>query len=246
MADERRIEAVLFDKDGTLFDFQKTWGPFGVRVIEQLSAGEPKTLRALSGALGVDMVTATYQPGSPVIAGSPKDILEVMLPHLPLWRADQLLEWLDSEARSTAITGMTHASDDLDALLATLSGSGYALGVATNDSRASAEANLRSAGVAERFSAVFGYDDVANPKPAPDMIHAFAEEARIEVGAIVMVGDSLHDLHAARSAGCAAAIGVLSGVATEDTLSTVADVVLPNIDALPGWLAKSTSALQST
>ncbi len=50
-----------------------------------------------------------------------------------------------------------------------------------------------------------------------------------------MVGDSLHDLHAARAAGMVA-IGVLTGMADAATLDQSADVVLGSIAELPGWL----------
>ena len=241
-SDAQPIQAVLFDKDGTLFDFQKSWGPFGVRVVEQLAAGEPELTRKLADEIGVDLATATYRPNSPVIAGSPFEIVNALTRHLPMWRPEQLLEWLDLEAQSAGTKGLAPASADLDALLSHLTERGYVLGVATNDSVASAEANLEGAGVRARFAHVFGYDSVPRAKPHPDMILAFADAAQTPTSAIAMVGDTLHDLRAARAANCGAAIGVLTGPASEETLAAVADVVLPNIDALPEWLARRNGA----
>ncbi|MCI4665750.1 MAG: HAD family hydrolase [Neomegalonema sp.] len=235
------IRAILFDKDGTLFDFEKTWGPFGVRVVEQLAAGEPELTRALAGAIGVDLAKATYAKDSPVIAGSPVDVVAALLPHLPRWRPEQLVEWLDREAQSVGTDGLHPASADLGALLSRLAEGGFALGVATNDSLAAAEQNLADADVRQHFDAVFGYDSVANAKPASDMILAFAAALHIPPSAIAMIGDSLHDLHAARAAGCGVAIGVLTGLATEATLAPVADAVLPSIDALPEWFSSAPS-----
>ena len=54
-------------------------------------------------------------------------------------------------------------------------------------------------------------------------------------GRIAMVGDSLHDLVAARAAGMHA-VAVLTGHADERRLTGHADVVLPDIGYLPGWL----------
>jgi phosphoglycolate phosphatase len=51
-----------------------------------------------------------------------------------------------------------------------------------------------------------------------------------------MVGDSLHDLSAARMAGMTA-IGVLTGVAGRETLEPAADVVLGSVAELPDWIA---------
>lgn len=59
----------------------------------------------------------------------------------------------------------------------------------------------------------------------------------IAPGDTVMVGDSLHDMHAARAAGMVA-VAVLTGPARAETLAPAADVVLPDIGHLPSWLAE--------
>ena len=50
-----------------------------------------------------------------------------------------------------------------------------------------------------------------------------------------MVGDSMHDLHAGRSAGMRT-IGVLTGPASRADLTPHADVVLDTIADIPDWL----------
>jgi phosphoglycolate phosphatase len=50
-----------------------------------------------------------------------------------------------------------------------------------------------------------------------------------------MVGDSRHDLQAGRSAGMRT-VAVLTGIATARDLEGLADVILPDIGAIPGWL----------
>ena len=82
-----------------------------------------------------------------------------------------------------------------------------------------------------------GYDSGHGLKPGPGMPDAFAAATGLAVRDTVMVGDSIHDLGAGRAAGCAAAIGVLTGPATEAELSGEADVVLPSVADLPEYLA---------
>jgi len=53
---------------------------------------------------------------------------------------------------------------------------------------------------------------------------------------VVMVGDSRHDLLAGRRAGMQT-IAVLSGMTPEAELVELADAILPDIGALPGWIA---------
>ncbi|MGB0832111.1 MAG: HAD family hydrolase, partial [Paracoccaceae bacterium] len=52
---------------------------------------------------------------------------------------------------------------------------------------------------------------------------------------VAMVGDSTHDLIAGKAAGMHC-IGVLSGLADQQTLQTNADVVLPDISHIPSYL----------
>ena len=55
---------------------------------------------------------------------------------------------------------------------------------------------------------------------------------------IAMIGDSLHDLHAADAAGMLR-IAVLTGLATESQLENYADIVLPSIADLSDLLSKN-------
>ena len=41
------VKAILFDKDGTLFDFNKTWGPWFFDILNELSQGSHKILNEL-------------------------------------------------------------------------------------------------------------------------------------------------------------------------------------------------------
>ena len=122
-------------------------------------------------------------------------------------------------------------------VLAELAGAGHAMGVATSDGTAASKAALAALSVGEYLPHVFGYDSVERPKPAPDMVHAFAAEIGMVAGDVVVVGDNVHDLEMARSAGAGAAIGVLSGNSDATHLIPFADAVLDSICDLPAWLA---------
>ena len=65
------------------------------------------------------------------------------------------------------------------------------------------------------------------------MVLAFARYLGVEPARIAMVGDSLHDLDAARAAG-AVAVAVLSGPADRAALEPSADYVVEDIDGAAG------------
>jgi phosphoglycolate phosphatase len=117
-----------------------------------------------------------------------------------------------------------------------LAGRGLMMGVATSDSTRAARAALAALDVAHHLPHVLGYDAVAAPKPAPDMVAAFCAAAGVRAAETIVVGDNLHDLEMARRAGAGAALGVLTGNGTYEDLAGHADAVLASVAELPDWL----------
>jgi phosphoglycolate phosphatase len=77
-------------------------------------------------------------------------------------------------------------------------------------------------------------------KPDATPVLAFASAAGVPPAGIAVVGDSPHDLIAARAAG-AVAIGVLSGPNEREVLQPHADILLPSVSELAGWLCSGTA-----
>jgi len=224
------IRGVLFDKDGTLFSFRDSWADWTAEVIDELAGGDAGLAARLDRAIGFDRRRGDFAPDSAVIAGTSQTAAHLLAPHLGRDR-DGLARFLDARALQATM----RPAVPLGPLMARLRGAGLVLGVATNDTEAAATRHLVAAGVAEAFSIVLGYDSVPAPKPAPDMPRAFAAACGLSVEAVVMVGDSAHDLVAGRQAGMRT-VAVLTGIATGDDLRPLADAVLPDIGHLPDWL----------
>ena len=55
------IKAILFDKDGTLFHFNETWGPWFYDVLSELSDGKHDLLVELANILKYDYKTKTIK-----------------------------------------------------------------------------------------------------------------------------------------------------------------------------------------
>ncbi|MEL6582872.1 MAG: HAD family hydrolase [Pseudomonadota bacterium] len=232
-----KIKGILFDKDGTLFGFDETWSRWCADLITDYSEGDARTVAALADALMFDLERERFLAGSPVIAGTADVSAELMLPHLSGWTFETLLD--DINRRAAAVEGVPPVA--LVPLMNTLRAAGHVLGVATNDAESSAHAQLLSAGIAEHMSFVAGYDSGFGAKPAPGMVTGFVAQTGLAADEVVMVGDSTHDLSAGRAAGTQTA-GVLTGPASAEELSPLADVVLPDIGALTEWLGISAPA----
>jgi phosphoglycolate phosphatase len=225
------VKAILFDKDGCLLDFDKTWGQWAFDLLEELSKGDRALFDTMSDAVGFLSASKSFDPTSAVIAGTPEDGVNLLLPHLPDWTFDSLLSLSNARAQKAPIVPVVPLAPFFDELLAR----GLKVGVATNDSEGAARAHMETLGIADRFAMIMGSDSGYGGKPAPGMQNAFAAHVGVETGDCVMVGDSLHDLHSGRAAGMVC-VGVLSGPAPRAELEPEADVVLPDIGHLISWL----------
>lgn len=231
------MQGILFDKDGTLLDFEATWMPLLRMVTRDLAHGDDEVAEAMLVKGGLDLATERFRPGSAIAAGTSVDVARLWYPTL------------DGDALATIVTriddgfragGLAHSVTlpGVAETLAALTADGHVLGVATNDGTALATEALAAIGLGRFFKHVLGYDAVDNPKPAPDMVLAFAARTGLKPAEIVVVGDNAHDMVMARQAGAGAAIGVTSGNSAEADLKPFADAVLSSICDLPGWLAK--------
>ena len=117
-----------------------------------------------------------------------------------------------------------------------LSAGGLDLAIVTNDAEANARQQAEVLGLLPYLKAVHGYDSGFGSKPAPGMVLALAQMLGHAPDAMAVVGDSPHDLEAARGAG-ARFILVRSGPAPVDHLASEADLVVDSVDDLPRLLA---------
>lgn len=224
------LTGVIFDKDGTLFDFMATWGGWCRGVLDAESRGDPRVRAEMAAALGYDDATG-FRPDSIVIGHTSGEVAAAILPFVPGESLPGLLSRLDARAAAAPQV----ATADLAALFAALRARGLKIGLATNDTEAPARAHLRHAGVEAAFDFIAGYDSGHGGKPGPGQLLAFAAAHGLDPGACAMVGDSLHDLRAGRAAGMRT-VGVLTGFAAAEELAPLADVILPSVAALPGWI----------
>jgi phosphoglycolate phosphatase len=204
-------------------------------MILSLANGDPERIEAQARNLHFVLDEKRFLPTSPIIAGSTAD-------YGPLWGEalgrsdiDRLREEIDAISAVESLKALSPIDDPV-AVCAELVAMGLGVGVATNDSEASARRQIETLGIDGRVSFIVGYDSGHGGKPDPGMVLAFARFLDVDPSAVAMVGDSLHDLDAARAAG-ALAVAVLTGPAERAELEPHADLVIEHIGELPRLLA---------
>ncbi|MCR8828148.1 HAD family hydrolase [Pseudosulfitobacter koreensis] len=225
------IKGMIFDKDGTLFDFAATWEAWAEAFLLRVCKGDRARASEVGSSIGFDLETGSFDRDSIVIAGTPGEVVAALAPQFPEIRQDALLEILNEEAE---LAPQAQAVP-LAPLLTALRDRGLRLGVATNDAHAPALAHLNGAGVADFFDFIAGFDSGHGGKPAPGQLLAFCDATGLDPHTVVMVGDSTHDLRAGRAANMRT-VAVLTGLADAAALTPFADAVLPDIGHLPAWM----------
>jgi phosphoglycolate phosphatase len=228
------LRGILFDKDGTLIDFDATWGPAAYEVMRELAGGDAAKLRTLMEISHYVEEERRFLPSSPLVAGSSAH-------YGPLWAAalerpagPDLYREMDDRFAHWGLASLAPIHEPA-ALCADLKGRGLVLGIATNDAERSARMQSAALGLDPYLAYIAGYDSGFGAKPGPGMVQGFIDLVRCAPHEVALIGDSIHDLHAARAAG-ALAICVLSGplrAAARAELEPHADHVIDSIADLP-------------
>lgn len=228
------IRAILFDKDGTLADFPATFNPATGRVIDQISNGDQSLAEAIADVWDYDLEAGKIRDTSIIVAGSGLDITLALRSVMDIGDPSEYSKFLD-RIYGDICEETVHAIEGAEVAIRQLAQLGFVLGVATNDSEANANSQMRSLGMHSFFSRIFGADSGFGGKPGPGMINAFVEHHGFAPNEVLMVGDSTHDLEAGRAASVSTC-GVETGPASRRELEPMADLVLPSVAALPAWL----------
>jgi phosphoglycolate phosphatase len=247
---------VVFDKDGTLIDFDAMWGAWITELARRLEAAcaklkiENVTLRTgptqypgqfsiterLFQVMGFDPATGRVAAGGR-LAVTPMAGLYALTVDLlrdvgiPPAAAEQVVAaaWYTPDP-----VALARPLADLPALFGALRARGIRIAVATSDDRTPTEMTLAGLRVADLVSAVIGADDGVPVKPAPDMVVTLCRVLGVAPARAVVVGDAVDDLEMGRAAAAGLVVGVLSGVSSAALLAPHADIVIPSVAELIG------------
>jgi phosphoglycolate phosphatase len=96
---------------------------------------------------------------------------------------------------------MTHLLPGAREVVTALARAGKRLGLCSNKPRLFSQQLLEHLAIARFFTVVLGPEDVARPKPAPDMLLAAIARLNLPKSQILYIGDMTVDIETARAAG---------------------------------------------
>jgi phosphoglycolate phosphatase len=176
-----RYELIVFDWDGTLMDS---------------AAAIVAAIMAACRDLGIE--PPSEERARHIIGLGLQDAIRSALPNLPARDYGRLAEryrhhYLSRDAELSLFPGARELVADLHA-------GGHRLAVATGKSRQGLQRALAHSGLGELFHATRCADECFS-KPHPAMLLEIMEALEVDRGAVLMVGDTTHDLQMARNAG---------------------------------------------
>jgi phosphoglycolate phosphatase len=227
---------IVFDKDGTLLDFNRTWLPIYLHAANEIADSDPALAAELLACNGFDSVGNRFLAGSLLAAGNNHEIAEVWAQQLQQpdqvesisLRLNEIFQ-VQGALQATAVVGLA-------ATLRQLKDADYRLGVATADSHQGIINTLQSFDVLNEFDFLAGYDSGHGIKPEAGMVLAFCEQTGLSSEQVVVVGDNRHDIEMGRNANAGVCVGVLTGTSERSDLESIADIVLDDIRNLPEYL----------
>lgn len=231
------IKGILFDKDGTLLDFNATWLPPYKEVSEFLanSVNRPDLAKSLLRNGGYIEETGEWVRDSLLASGSNQQIFDFWSRELGVSiDGERLLRVREIFAH--AGNNYVPAIDNLGMYLTNLKRQGLYLGLATMDDEENAHEMVKRLELENTFDFICGANSGFGVKPEPGMVMGFCEACGILVHETMMVGDSPKDLNMGKNAGVALSIGVLTGAHNSDELEICADHVIQDISHLDFYL----------
>jgi phosphoglycolate phosphatase len=229
-----KISGILFDKDGTLLDYDKSWEPVNRRCALHAADGDSELADRLLSACGMNPESGETLADSLFAAAASSEIAAGMIAAGSKHELIDLTRHLDRFFLEGASSSVPVA--DLQPIFLRLKARGLKLGIASSDNEASIRLMAEKQHILPLLDYVAGYDSGHGVKPNPGMIEGFARECDMPAAEIAMVGDNAHDLHMARNAKAGLAIAVLTGTGTVASLSPFADHVLGSIEELDALL----------
>lgn len=186
--------AILFDKDGTLIEFESTWHQIMTLTFERLKDEDIDALKALSS-----YTPTGFKKDSIIQYMRTSDIAEVWMPSLKHHTKAQIIDLFNTCATYHCI--QYRCRTGVQATIKKLYQKGYRLGVATADTPKATEHSLRCVGLRQYFCYIGTDDGVLKAKPNIDIAVDFAQRKKVAFSDMLIVGDSISDYHFAQNVG---------------------------------------------
>ncbi|AYN21510.1 HAD-IA family hydrolase [Alcaligenes aquatilis] len=211
-----RYAAVLFDWDGTVMD-----STYSIASSIQLASADLElpvpSIQQASWVIGLSLESALYRA-----------VPDLTAEQMPLFLERYRYHFMQRDPHIKLFDGILP-------FMGELRGRQIALGVATGKSRQGLDRVLQQVNLSTFFDATRCADETRS-KPDPEMLHQLLAELMLEPEQVLMVGDTVHDIHMAANAGMDS-VAVTYGAHDPQTLAKAEPTVMvDNVTQMRDWV----------
>ena len=232
-----KADAIIFDKDGTLIDFDAFWVTVSVKALEDVLRQFGKdnvpvceilqTLGVHDGVTDIEgiLCKGTYEQMGQIVY----DILHQYGCNASCDEVTGVL--VEAYNNNSDVGEVKPTCPNLAECLTLLKKRNKKLAVVTTDNEEITRKCLKKLGIEELFDKIYTDDGKTPVKPDPYCVTDFCRITGVKQEHIVMVGDTMTDVRFAKNAGIAV-IGVAKTDKNKAVLTPFADAVISNLSDL--------------
>lgn len=240
-----KIRGIIFDKDGTLFNYAEVWGPLISKTVDtimmtfNIKAGEREVAKErLAALLGVGTDGKTYPSGILFHHNKKAKAIMKLFIYCLHYRINPFgmgrifksitkdpAEGIESELRAMDFS-------DVRSLFKKLKDHGIFIGVVTNDTTSSAKTCLKCMGLENYVRFLRTKESNCKSKPHPDAINQFCSFYGLKSSEVAVVGDTVADMEFGQNGKAGYIVAVLTGSKDKEALEKQSDIIYPSVGAL--------------
>lgn len=243
MGRDMAIRGIMFDKDGTLLDFNRLWiditnivaGNICARYINSESLCNTDMLtERIKTELGINNEEIRYD--APLAYMTYKDMAGVVYDNISELitdtkeRFEQVFEWEYSRVFNNAEFECIPTCN-IRHLFDILKDRDIRIGLATADNKNNTEKCLKKMHIYEYFDYIGCDDSNVRPKPCADMFDIFCEKYNLKSDEVIICGDTVNDMIFAENCKAHSA-GVLCGLTEYEDMCGKAEYIIDNPEKL--------------
>lgn len=227
-------EIIIFDKDGTLIDFDAFWVSVSIAAVKDIlsSVGKEeinieKILNAFGVKNGVADIDGILCKGTYEELGNA--LYDILKEYGCAKPSQEIVDMLTHAYKKYANFGVIKPTcANIKDVLSKLKNEGRKLVIVTTDNYEITYKCLDELGIKEFFDAIFADDGIIPTKPDPSCILEYCKCNGVSLDKAVMVGDTMTDVRFARNAGITV-IGVGATEESRQQLMPYTDFIIKDI-----------------
>lgn len=219
---------ILFDKDGTIIYFDRSWMKIGLQLVEDFIEKYKEDINNIDESYAyLGVVDGEIQPGTIMASGALDEMVKAFCKianqDVTQWAQQRSQTLVDNRVPENVLV------EGINETLETLQQRGYKMGIVTSDSKKGVEQFLEYTQFERFFDIVISTEADAVEKPNPEVLNSLFYRYEVDPKDVAIVGDTANDIQTGVNAQLGLKIAVLTGVGLEEEFAK-ADYIFDNVN----------------